>query len=442
MVVDDLPNTRHPSTTQLTMLLLRNPGRANGGLFARAHPVAAIFGIDTVTPEVAEETHETEDGTARLIPTKIDATVEYDPLSDFPSWPNPVALANSGAALFFPTYILRSDDTFAPFVAEVLLATAEAAGPTTGPEASRNQFITMDAEHLPLLEPARLPFDFFNIMSGGTFSNPFADAVEPALTILVNLGYTDVNQEEGYTRDFDEFDEPTAFFTLPENVDWGQVPGDVFEAFMQGVQDEFFSGGIPGFHPPGEDVPPNAILALAELLGLPTTPAGMGDLTDLVTNLPGLGDVIADLFGGLPSAGSPSNTDQEQLALLSQPATSETVTEQTPSPPSDGTPQVQEVADTSAASGGVSAPAEEPAPAELPRPRFNVVTETGNRAIPTTIGPTVVSDMISSGRAQFDNAGCNVPTMVKTVTDGVRSALTAAIPGSRTGDGGSDGSGD
>jgi hypothetical protein len=46
----------HPATdpllgslTILPMLLLRNPCRANGGLFARAYPFFRMFGIDTVT---------------------------------------------------------------------------------------------------------------------------------------------------------------------------------------------------------------------------------------------------------------------------------------------------------------------------------------------------------------------------------------------------------
>lgn len=40
-------------------------------------------------------------GAANLIPIKVDGTVEYDPLSDVPAWPNPVTLANSAAALAF-----------------------------------------------------------------------------------------------------------------------------------------------------------------------------------------------------------------------------------------------------------------------------------------------------------------------------------------------------
>ena len=41
------------------MILLRNPGRANGGLFARFYPEAALLGIDTVTPDT-EVTSSTE----------------------------------------------------------------------------------------------------------------------------------------------------------------------------------------------------------------------------------------------------------------------------------------------------------------------------------------------------------------------------------------------
>ena len=39
------------SFTVLPMVLLLNPGRANGGPLARAYPFFRLFGIDTVTPE-------------------------------------------------------------------------------------------------------------------------------------------------------------------------------------------------------------------------------------------------------------------------------------------------------------------------------------------------------------------------------------------------------
>ncbi|TPG36579.1 hypothetical protein [Mycolicibacterium hodleri] len=104
----------------IPMILLRNPGCANGGLFARFYPQAGLLGIDTVTPD-AEASSSSDGiglsipvgntgivlGDANLIPVKIDGTVEYHPLSDVPAWPNPVSVANSAAALLFPTYLLR-----------------------------------------------------------------------------------------------------------------------------------------------------------------------------------------------------------------------------------------------------------------------------------------------------------------------------------------------
>jgi hypothetical protein len=80
-----------------------------------------LLGIDTVTPDT--ETSSSIDpasritspvgdtgivvGGANLLPAKVDASVEYALLSDFPSWQNLLELANSAAALLFPTYTVR-----------------------------------------------------------------------------------------------------------------------------------------------------------------------------------------------------------------------------------------------------------------------------------------------------------------------------------------------
>lgn len=68
------------------MLLLRNPGRANGGLFARFYPLAGLFGIDTVTPETELSNSGGLAlpgglylGGATLVPVKIDVGLQYDP---------------------------------------------------------------------------------------------------------------------------------------------------------------------------------------------------------------------------------------------------------------------------------------------------------------------------------------------------------------------------
>ncbi|BCI55288.1 hypothetical protein NIIDNTM18_45660 [Mycolicibacterium litorale] len=292
--------------TILPLILLRNPGRADGGIVARAFPLLdpflQLFGYDSVvTPEVEGQ------GLFPLTPSsftpiKIDATVEYDTLSDFPAWPNPFSLVNSAAAFAFPTYILRGADFAAvgeqlPGIGELLEGLTE--------DNALNIFLTVPVDSLPVLEPFRYPTDIANFFTGGVFgfTNPFADAIEPALKILTNLGYTNVTQDMSdplnpYPRDFTgNFGDGSLvngepggvpFFTLPENVDWGEVPGDVVEAFFAGVQDAFFYGGIPGVRGPLGGVA-NPIAVLADLLGLPS---GLGGLAD---RIPGLGDALADL---------------------------------------------------------------------------------------------------------------------------------------------------
>ena len=291
------------SLTILPMILLRNPGRANGGLFARAYPLAGLLGIDTVTPDTAVSS--SSDGTglsipigttgivlgsANLIPIKVDATAEYDPLSDVPAWPNPVALLNSGAALLFPTYLLRG--ITAASLTEVLtnqltpqLAAALAAG---GPLAL-NLYLTVPVnDALPLLEPIRLPVDLINLFTGANLNNPVATALEPALTTLVNLGYTDVKRTvvDGvpvYERTLDQANVITPFGTLPSGVDWGQVPGDLLVQLIAGVQKAISQGlvGSPGVNP---------LAVLAKLLGVNGLPGAVDAVSPLsgVTDLPSL----------------------------------------------------------------------------------------------------------------------------------------------------------
>lgn len=287
------------SLTILPMILLRNPGRANGGLFARFYPQAGLLGIDTVTPDTAVSS--SSDGTglsipvgntgivigdANLIPIKVDGTVEYDPLSDVPAWPNPVSLANSLAALLFPTYILRGVD--AASVTEVLdgqlkpqLAAALA---NTGSPLALNLYLTLPVNNaLPLLEPVRLPIDVINLFTGANLNNPIATAFEPFLTTLTNLGYTDVqrtvvNGVPVYDRTLNQGNVITPFGTLPSNVNWGQVPGDLLVQLVAGFQ-KAISDGLVGSTPV---VNPLGIIANLLGLNLPGAAGASSPLTDLV----------------------------------------------------------------------------------------------------------------------------------------------------------------
>ena len=357
---DPTPSVGETSLTILPMILLRNPGRADGGLAARFAPLldpflAALGQNSVVTPEVDVE----QSGGAVLVPIKVDGTVEYDPLSDFAAWPNPFTLANNGAAFLFPTYILRGTDVTNPALLTSILepvlgsvlgnvlsaaigdgktvdVTTEILGqpitfplnisretlvdlanglgldiPEEGFEAL-NQFLTIESNALPLLEPFRYPTDVANLFTGGAFgfTNPFADAFEPALKLLVNLGYTNVTQDmtnplDPYPRDFSgNFGSEFAPFLSFPDVDYGRVPGDLLTALVAGTQNAFFSG-VPGVR--GPLAGPNPLAIIAGLLGLPTGPTALPGLLDA---FPDLGNVIGGNLG-LP---------QESLATLAAPA--------------------------------------------------------------------------------------------------------------------------
>jgi hypothetical protein len=324
-VVDQLPyqpgGSRSPtkatdpllgSFTILPMILLRNPGRANGGLFARFFPIAGLFGIDTVTPDTQVQSSGgipilntgLSLGGANLIPVKVDATVEYDILSDFPAWPNPFSMANSLMGALLPTYLLRGIDTsnLTPQLMTQIQAALARTANLNDPLAL-NLYLTLPTNSLPLLEPLYLATDLTNLMTMGAFSNMnplgmLANALAPAMTSLVNLGYTDVkrNPDGTYTRTLDQAGVPTPFLSFPD-INWGLVPGDIIKSLVNGFQKEFFSG-----HPtPGT---PNAITGLLKLLTGLLGP--LGGLGAILNGLPGLiaQQVSPAAAAALPAAAS------------------------------------------------------------------------------------------------------------------------------------------
>ncbi|CRZ17080.1 AAA family ATPase [Mycolicibacterium neworleansense] len=330
-VVDDLPNQpggaaytgTNPllgSYTILPMILIDNPGRANGGILARAYPLFGLLGIDTVTPDTQVQSSGTsilegipvvEDiplfgltpGGANLIPIKIDATAEYLPLSDFAAWPNPFTMANNVAAGLFPTYILRNQslDTLTTVLVDQIVSQLGAditdylADPGDDPQLGPklNIYVTIPANSLPLLEPTYLAVDVINLLTGANFNNPIGTALTPVLTSLVNLGYTDVYYDEQtgiYDRTLDEADIPTAFGTLPADVDWGQVPGHLANNLVTGIQKAISDGLI------NQNPVPSPIQQLLGLLGVGNT---------LTTGGPGLD--LSSLTDALNAAGTQSN---------------------------------------------------------------------------------------------------------------------------------------
>jgi len=258
--------------TIMPEILLNNLGRANGGLLARFYPIGDLLGINTVTPD-AEAVHSGSGldvlgtgislGAANLLPIKVDATLEYQPFSDFAAWPNPFSLFNNLIAGTEPSYLLRgiSTDTLSNQLGEALGGVTDSI--LAGDPLAANIYLTIPTATLPLLEPLYLTGDVLNMVTFGTVGRLFtrlANALAPAMSSLVNLGYTDVvrSADGTYTRTLDQADQAVPFFSLP-NINWAKVPGDILHDLQVGFQKEFFSNNPTA-------APPNVVDAVVSLL--------------------------------------------------------------------------------------------------------------------------------------------------------------------------------
>ena len=249
------------SLTVLPMILVNNPGRPDGGMFARFGPLAALFGIDTVNPRT-ELTGEggllgndadllgLHLGGANVLPILVDVSYEYQPMSDFAAWPNPVTLANNLAAALMPTYMLRGLqlDGLGDQVGEQLGAAL--GDVAAGKPLALNLYLTLDSATLPLLEPLYLTADALNVVGLSPFAQVpmrLANALAPALSILTDLGYSNVkrNPDGTYTRDFSDPGEEVPFMSFPD-VDPIQAMGDVLNALVAGFVKELGPNPTPG----------------------------------------------------------------------------------------------------------------------------------------------------------------------------------------------------
>ena len=249
------------SFTVLPMVLLLNPGRANGGPLARAYPFFRLFGIDTVTPEtevslkrwghrsrLAISTPAWPFDGANLIPIKLDVGIQNFPASDFAAWPNPVTLANNGAALLFPTYIIRGfdEDAVEDSLEDQLEAQLPGSLPTSTKPLSFNFYLTVPIRAPRCWSPPTSPSMRSTSSPGAVSTTRSARRSTRFLESAGNLGYTDVERqlvdgEYQYVRTFDDTGTPTAFFSFPD-VDWEKVPGDLFNLLGYGIEQAIDEG--------------------------------------------------------------------------------------------------------------------------------------------------------------------------------------------------------
>lgn len=316
------PNSTAAKPTQTNQALgfVQNPLRPNGGFYSRFPDWANAFGINPEMPAAGKYTSEAVDGGKIALNTStLDITWAYDPTSDLPEVFSLFAFANSlNAAL--PINLLTGSQT------DLIITDAAGKTQTTttlglnlagvlqmGPlpligtlpmTTGQGYYITLASDQLPLLTPVRLPGIGINALLNAVNSpyllgNPFADAIEPAAKILVNIAYPDVLapdklsqcatgcEEGGTPRTWAELGYTAyqrTFLQSGVNIPFNSVepltpeekkavPGDVWNAFKDGVQEQldkpFWGIIVPNPDNPPQEVSPPAAVQAASAVAAP-----------------------------------------------------------------------------------------------------------------------------------------------------------------------------
>lgn len=167
-----VPAAQAPSTNQLTFVMIASPFAGNGGIFAR-FPGVGIPGITA--------------GMGAAQPSRYNTTytaLEYDVYADFPAYFNPLSLLNSALAIRYAhpdAYYDPIEPGVTPAYVTTVPSHDEGAGGTS-------TYILYYNQHLPLLAPLR---ELSSMTMTSALTEPLLSAIEPALRVLVDMGYTD-----------------------------------------------------------------------------------------------------------------------------------------------------------------------------------------------------------------------------------------------------------
>jgi PPE-repeat protein len=204
--LETLPVGLRPGPDELSFVLIGNPDRPDGGIFARL----AGLSIPTLGVTAYGATP------ANVYPT-VDYAVQYDGVADFPQYPIDIfADANAIAGILFihPAYNAVTPAQIASGVVEPV-----------SPADTQTTYILIPSQNLPLLDPLRaIPL----------VGNPLADLVQPDLRVLVELGYDRAAYQ----------DLPTSFGLFP-NIDPATVAAELQQGAVQGVNDALADLGLP-----------------------------------------------------------------------------------------------------------------------------------------------------------------------------------------------------
>lgn len=175
-----------PPSGQLSFVLTANTNRPNGGLFTRFPGVhIPILNITFNSPPTPTDT-----GYATT-----DIAYQYDPIADFPRYPLNVladlnaVMALPGVHLSYPNPYLSSS-VFVPSRLPYGYTVAQVQQLVSDPANRQNYgdttYITIPAANLPLMQPL---IDFGAATGLGAVTTPIVDLLQPALRVIVELGY-------------------------------------------------------------------------------------------------------------------------------------------------------------------------------------------------------------------------------------------------------------
>jgi hypothetical protein len=226
-----------------------------------------------------------------LYPTDV-YTHEYDGFADFPQYPiNPLSDLNAVLGIVFEHV------TYPALTAEQVADAIQL--PTSSADTLTNYY-EIPVTTLPLLDPLQLiPF----------IGNPLADLLNPDLSVLVNLGYGNVDDSYlgGWSQG--DADVPTTLGFLPSSSVLEQVPQALANGLQQGITDAIKDLTNPSnyvYSLPSwadqlgttlEDILPGTELSVLSIV--PTTVQDLFDTFPPHTGFPPL-DVATALFITLP----------------------------------------------------------------------------------------------------------------------------------------------
>jgi hypothetical protein len=195
-------------------VLVGDESAPNGGMLERfdlpdgTQPSIPSLGLTFSGPEASD-----------LYPTDV-YTHEYDGFADFPQYPiNPLSDLNAVLGIVFEHV------TYPGLTAEQVTDAIQL--PTSAADTLTNYY-EIPVTTLPLLDPLQLiPF----------IGNPLADLLNPDLSVLVNLGYGNVddNYLGGWSQG--DADVPTTLGFLPSSSVLEQVPQALANGLQQGITD-------------------------------------------------------------------------------------------------------------------------------------------------------------------------------------------------------------